>query len=307
MKASIIVPNLEPQGVLLPSIQALCAQTAEDYEVLLPLCGFISEEDKVILKHFEEQYPNFRTVKTQGERSASLNQAAAQADGKMLFFVESHCIVDNNWLKRYYDRIKRKNLQVAFIEIKEVPSNIWVSKCVWRQRADVVKRLKGASHYDYFFDLHSSCITREIFDSMGGFSEDIPSMAEFEFGAKLHQKGIKVHLIPEEKVWHFNNRKLSSYELIVKRQGRDRARMFFRNGRDFNERYFPNPTFIKLLPLLKTFRLPAMCTAQMLLFADWAGFKGLEKISPSLSESFFRKHAANSLRHGILKALGEKR
>ncbi len=303
MKASIIVPNLEPQGVLLPSIQALCTQTVDDYEVILPLFGKVSKEEHVILKHFEEQYPHFRTVKVSGDRSASLNQAVDKSDGKLLFFAESHCIADRNWLKRYLDRHQRKMFKAAFIEIKEVPSNIMVSKLVWRQRYRIIQKLAVDKIYDSFFDLHASCITRDCFFDMNGFSEEMPAMAEFELGARLHQKGIPIYRVPDEQVWHFNNRNLSSYEMIVRRQGVDRTRILLKHGREFMERYFPNPRFVQLLPLLRALRVPCMCAAQVFKLAQNVGFRTFEKSAPALSEKCFRGYAANCLRQGMLKGL----
>lgn len=303
MKASIIVPNLEPQGVLLPALQALCVQTADDYEVVFPFFGKVSKEERVILKHFQEQYPHFRVVKVSGDRSEALNQAVDKSDGKLLFFTESHCLADRNWLKRYLDRYQRKKFKAAFIEIKEVPSNLFVSKQVWRQRYRIIQKLTADKIYDSFFDLHASCITRDCFFDMDGFSEDIPSMAEFELGARLNQKGIPIYRVPDEQVWHFNNRNLSSYELIVERQGIDRTRILSRQGRGFMERYFPSPRFVQLLPFLRTLRLPCMCAAQVFKTAQLLGMYGFEKLSPALSESCFRGYAANCSRKGMLKGL----
>lgn len=305
MKASIIVPNLEPQTVLLPSVQAMCAQSVDDFEVIFPLFGEVSREEKVILKHFEEQYENFRVLPVKGSRSASLNQAVDDSDGKFVFFVESHCVIDRDWLKRYLARFNKNKFQASFIAIKEVPSNRWISKCVWRQRADVIRRQKDAGTYDAFFDLHGSCVTRELFDSMGQFCE-VPAMAEFEFGAKLHQKGIPIYRVADEQIWHYNNRTLSSYENIVKRQGSDRVKLLSKHGREFMERYFPSPKLINFLPLLQRFRLPILCTAQAVMLAQSMGLNLFEKVSPALSESCFRGYAANCLRYGMLKELGKE-
>lgn len=305
MKASIIVPNLEPQTILLPSIQALCSQTVSDYEVLFPAWGLVSREERTVLKHFEEQYPNFRVVFGGGNRSSSLNKAVEDSEGKLIFFSESHCVIDNNWLKRYLNRLKNRHAQVSFMTIKEVPSNRWVSKLVWRQRAAVVQKIIDSGSYDAFFDLHGSAVTRDCFEAMGGFDENLPAMAEFEFGARLHEKGIRIFRIPDEQIWHFNNRTLSSYEMIVKRQGLDRMRLLRKHGREFMEKNFPSPNFIRLLPLLNALRFPALCATQVFMAAQYAGFRAFEKSAPALSEKCFRGYAANCLRHGMLKALGE--
>jgi GT2 family glycosyltransferase len=306
VKASIIVPNLEPQAVLLPSIQALCSQTVSDYEVLFPAWGLVSREEKAVLKHFEEEYPNFRVVQGGGGRSNSLNKAAETAEGKLLFFVESHCLVDNGWLKRYLDRFNKERVQVSFMGINEVPSDIWTSKLVWRQRTRVVQRIKDGGNYDAFFDLHGSGIRRDFFEGMGFFDPEIPAMAEFEFGARLHQKGVRIYRVPDEEILHFNNRSLSSYEMIVKRQGLDRTRMLRKYGRSFMEKYFPSPNFIRLLPWLGALRIPALCATQVFMAAQHFGFRAFEKSAPGFSEGCFRGYAANCLRYGMLKGLGRR-
>lgn len=304
MKASIIVSNLEPQGVLLPCISVLCNQDFDDYEVLFTYKGKISLEEQVIIKHYVNLYPHFRVVECSGNRGVALNEAVRQAKGDLIFFVESHCIMDRDWLSRYYSVCQRKKFEVGFMDIKGVDSDCWVSRAVREQRDLVIGRLKETGAYDSFFDLHSSAISKEFFDSIGGFAEDIPSLVEFEFGARVYDAGVKIVKVPKEAVWHFNNSTLKSYERIIVGQGRDRARILQSRGEVFFQKHFPNKTFVDNLSLFRSFRVPLMCASRGMMGFSAFNFKLCESLGYFGGADYsFRKFAAWCHRYGLFKGL----
>jgi hypothetical protein len=46
-----------------------------------------------------------------------------------------------------------------------------------------------------------------------------------------------------------------------------------------------------------------LCATELFMLAQNVGFRAFENSAPALSESFFRRYAANCLRHGMLKEL----
>jgi len=305
VKASIIVSNIEPHGVLLPSIGALCAQDFRGkFEILFPKMGPITLSQETILKHFEDQYPNFKVIDVPGNRAAMLNEAVRKAKSDLLLFEESHCIMDNNWLSRYIEVFEREKFKAAFVDTKEVPSDCWVFDAVTSQRERIIKWAKVDGSYDSFFDLHSAAITRECFEELGGFSEDVPFLTEFEFGARLHANGIRIFRAPNEAVRHFNSRTLANYGVLIKNQGFNRTKILFTRGENFFQKYFPSKSFVRLLPLLKTFRLPLMALFAGSICGRALCFKACECLRlKTAADVVFKKYAASCHRYGMLKGL----
>ncbi len=308
MKASIIVSDVDSQGTLLPCIHAICTQDyADKYEVILTDCGNFSKEDKALLTDIEKRYPHLRVLRCPGKnRAALVNEAVKQSYGKILCFIESHCHPDRIWLKRYAELFQKENIQAAAGGVQSVPSDSIVFMAQDNFFYAVRKRLKRYKVNDYYFDFHNSALTRKCFDAMGGFAEELPFGAEFEMGARLHQKGINIRKFPSNSSWHFNENKLINYSRIISGQGKDRTRIRIMHGEDFSSRYFPNPKFDMLIPVLKHARLPAMALLKGFVYLGM----GAVVVCSALrfrkgAQVAFRFFAECSSRYGMVSTLNE--
>lgn len=306
MKASIIVSATLSQGLLLPNIHILCTQNfpAKQYEVLLPDLGNFSREDYALLKHFEKQYPNFRVIENSGKnRSAMINEALRQSKGELLLFIESHCVADKNWLPDFVKLFSDKRIKAASGYIKTIPTDSWVGQAEEHQRKQVINRLEELGFMSSFFDFHNSAITRACFEEIGFLSEYIPILAEFEWGAFMHQKNIKINWF-SKTIWHNNDSEFFSYSSIVFQHGRDKSRILAKHGKEFAKKYFFNSGFIRRLPFVKLFRIPLLFVTISLIYFGVVGVIVTKILRLNkASNIFFRCFASNSYNTGVLMGL----
>jgi len=180
-----------------------------------------------------------------------------------------------------------------------MPSRSWVSQSEEKLHKIIKKKLHPA-----YLDLHNTGMTKECFTTIRGLSNELPSTAELELGARLHQQNINIVKRQIGVVYHFNDTRILQYSRIIIKCGKDRTRMLIKHGKEFMKDYFPNPRFIKYLPLLKRFRIPILMGVIALKYTSMLGFKcgKVMKVFP-ISYFFFCLMANNSLRQGQLVAL----
>jgi hypothetical protein len=308
MKASVIISDVNEQGMRLACIQMLCNQhlSRNEYEVLIFTDSAFTPEDETVLGVCRRQYSNLHVVSMPGKNRAELiNQAARRAKGELLLFIESHCIADRNWVKRYVDLFRRRKLQAARGDVRTMPSDSWEGIAEEHMRMIVVRNIGNEVERSYF-DFHNSAMTKKCFFGLGGLSERLPILAEFELGARAHLKGIDICRFPECRVWHANNTRLSKYAQVIGEQGREKAWLLKTHGREFVEKYFPAPTLFSFLPWMWLLRIPLLLASRLaMFFAAFGFYVGKMVNSHGVANFYFVIFARNSHRYGMLKGLGE--
>lgn len=308
MKATVIMSNLEPQGNLLTVLYALCTQDFPqgEYEVILPDLKNITPSEAAIATHLSRQYPHFRVLRGNTKnRSVMINEAARQARGEFLLFIESHCIPPNDWVANHVRLHETKNVDAVLGHIATVPTHVQSAQAESEMLHEVYRRMKAQGTAKSFFDFHNSSISKKCFDELGGFDEGLPHMMEFELGARLHQRKKRVHNAADFNIWHNTDASFDNYSTIITGQGRDRGRMIQRFGVPYMNEYFPMPRFLALLPFFKVFRVPALMAATALMHAGAFGFAVAEKcrLGKRVTDFFFGVFSKCSLRRGILQGL----
>ncbi len=306
MKVSVIVSDVNEQGMRLPCIQMLCNQRFDDYEVIFPDCGIWIPEDRTMIEDFQKQYSHLKVFAIKGKNRAELiNEAVKRAKGELLLFIESHCIADRDWVKNYADLFKSKRIQAARGDVNTIPTDSWEGVAEEYMRMIVVRNI-GNEVEKSFFDFHNSAMTKEFFVRLGGLSPNLPILAEFELGARAHQKGIGIYQFEKCKVWHANSTKFSKYAEVIGEQGREKAWLLKMHGREFVAKYFPAPTLFRWLPWMWLVRIPLLLAARIMMSFSALGFNvGRIVNSHSVANFYFVMFARNSHRYGMLKGLGE--
>jgi GT2 family glycosyltransferase len=305
MKATVIISNLHPEGALVNCVQSACAQSVRpgEYEVILPGLMNVTREERETLKRLEEDHPQFTVLRTSGNRSEAINAAAAQADGKLLLFLESHCITYVDWVAQHIGFFGRnRNARVARGSIQRLPSASRASMFITELNAGITRSISAQGMEPAFLDLHNTSMTKECFREMGGLAPEFPSMSEFELGARLHQRGIPIVRVPQSTVQHVNPVTLSRYAQVVRNHGFNRGRILVKHGPEFMRTYFPNPKLLALLPSMKWARVPLLCGTWCLMHAGLLGFRLAPK---PLTAACGVMATKNALRTGMLQALKE--
>lgn len=150
----------------------------EDYELIL-----MSEDEKEPVRDDYKVLKIDKYIKTQGvEYAASMNMGAKEAKGDYLVFLQNDVFVWEGWLPnlRYY-------LETGF-------------ECVWPDQMprsrEFVKQAQLMA-YDVAMKFGSRdaglmMITREAFDKVGGWNDQLSILAEKDFYQRLGDHGIKM-------------------------------------------------------------------------------------------------------------------
>src|SRR3990172_7100109 len=216
MKASVIISDVNEQGMRLPVVQMLCNQNFDDYEVFLASVNVFTPEHETMLKEFEKQYPHFKVINVPGgNRAETINEAVRRSKGAILCFMESHCIAHRQWVKMYVDLFRSSKVQAAMGAVNTIPASTFMGKAQENKRLDVVDNLGKLGTVKFFFDFHNSAMRRSVFLELGGLSLYIPIMCEFELGARFIEKGAKLHFLPKSVVWHANDSPFWKYGSVI--------------------------------------------------------------------------------------------
>ncbi len=303
MKASIIVSDTNSQGYLLASVICLCNQDfpRSEYEILFPDYGNFTKEEKSVLEDFEKEYSNFRLIKGSVNRCSLINKAVKLAKADLILFTESHCLVGRKWVSQYVDAFKSMRVQVAEGPTKLIPDDTFTGQAEVYSRLISEGKMKnlGFSH----FNLHNSAIRKGLFIEMNGLDENF-DLGEYEFSARLRQRGIELYKLKDATVWHSANAGLEAYPERIEEEGSDRTKMLLKHGKKFMEENFPSPTFIKFLPVMIFFRIPLLLATKFLIIISLIGFKvGIIFNLKQVTNFYFHIIDVNSHRYGKLKAL----
>lgn len=305
MRATIIVSNVNSEGMLLLCIQSLCNQSMDSktYEVILPDYGAISMEERALLGFFAEQYAQFTFARSKEKNRARLiDDAVRQSSGRVIFFLESHCIPRRSWLEEYLAVFRDSGMQAATGSATSIPSDGWFSSAEAMQRKRITESVQV-----WHFDFHNSAMRRALYDQLGGLKQEYPLMAEYELGVRLFENGIKICRVDID-VLHANTTRSRVYRAVIGRQGFEKAVMMNEYGVDAIARYFVLPRVQRYWGVIRCMRVPLMLAASVLRWVSLFAFSiGVSlRISP-LARASFLVFAVNSHRAGMLRGLGRLR
>lgn len=307
MKVSVIVSDVNEQGMILACVHMLCNQDFDDYEVILPDYGLFKKENFVILKDFEKQFPHLKILRLNStNRCVLVNEAVKVAKGDVLLFLESHCIVGRDWVRKYVGLFKDKKVDIALGSVNTIPTRNPIGRAEEAMRLRIVQNNSSRGTDVTYFDFHNSAMRKKCFVDSGGLSERLPLLGEFELGARIHQKGFTIHQFPESVVWHANTTAFRKYAEVIGFQGRDKVRIILMHGRDFLLKYFPTSQSLSLLPWLKLFRIPCLILVKCIMYFGMFGFYvGKVFKMQGVCNSYFYIFAKASFWRGILVGLKE--
>jgi len=307
MKVTILVSEMDNQGMILFTLHALCTQNypEELYEIIVPDMGTFCAEDRALIARLQEQFPQLKILKDPSKNRAELfNLAAKQAKGELFCLIESHCYAHKNWIANYVNLFKKERFDLAAGTFKTVPTDSPVGHAQDEFFNEVCRRIEKQKVKWSYFDCHNSAITRTCYEKLNGMDVRLPNMCEFELGARGCELGLSILRTPTNLVWHFNDNRLSNYSKIVHWQGIDRTRMLIIHGPEFIRKYFPNPRFVKLLPYLTRLRPIFLAATLSLVYLSRIGIMASRLLKlKKQSARFFMHHAENSVRYGMIKGL----
>ncbi|GGX49692.1 glycosyltransferase [Saccharospirillum salsuginis] len=137
------------------------------------------------------------------------NYGAGKANGSILAFLDADCVVDPRWLKKGVETLQNLSVDVVGggIKLGASPSwveSFWLLEC--RHGSTRPTELIGCNIF----------IRKSVFESVGGFNEQITSGEDTDISRKLKASGHSVPVITDLAVVHLGNAK--SMTSFIRRQ-----------------------------------------------------------------------------------------
>jgi lipopolysaccharide/colanic/teichoic acid biosynthesis glycosyltransferase/glycosyltransferase involved in cell wall biosynthesis len=209
-KLSVIVPAHNADGTIAECLGALLVQNGfslgQDYEIILVDDGSTDQTAQIaedLGVHVIRQH--------NAGPAAARNAGVEHAKGELIFFTDSDCIPNSDWL-----------IQMA--TPFQNPSVIGVKGAyLCREKNRVARFVQQEFAYKYhalaklpqidFIDTYSAAYRKSIFIENGGFDIrfPVPSVEDQEFSFRLARKGYRLVFQPSARVYHRHDLNLKQY------------------------------------------------------------------------------------------------
>lgn len=136
-----------------------------------------------------------------GTAGAIRNFGARQAQGDFLSFVDADCLIANNYFRDALTVLRTTRAAATGCEYEAPPAPHWI-EAAWHDLHYV-----GREREVTYLPAGNFFISRQVFDSIGGFREDLPSGEDAEIGQRLTKGGYRIHESPRVGAVHLGNPK----------------------------------------------------------------------------------------------------
>ena len=248
---SIIVLNWNGERYLTRCLEAIAAQTYQDFEVIL-LDNASTDHS---IEGIETRWPEIKVVRFEENLgfSRANNIGARQASGDWLAILNNDAFPEPNWLEQFANAVK-ENPQAAFFSslllYADQPRRVQgsgdvynISGFAWSRDNNNDLEQSNLSQDEVFSPSAAAAIyRRDVFLQVGGFDETFGShLEDVDLGFRLRLQGYRCWYVPQAAVFHIGS---ASY-------GRESNRTVYQVQRNVVWTYLknmPRPLFWKYLP-----------------------------------------------------------
>jgi len=138
---------------------------------------------------------------TRNLSAAARNFAARKTNGQFLSFLDADCVVGKNYFNEALAVLESTGAAATGCET-EIPSDPHWIEATWHDLHYV-----GREREVHYLNSANFFISRQAFERVGGFRDDLPSGADAEIGQRLTNAGYRIHESPAVGVIHLGNPK----------------------------------------------------------------------------------------------------
>ena len=200
---SVIIPAYNAADTLGEQLDALKAQEYDgDWEIVVVDNGSTDTTVQVV-QDYQRLMPNLHLVHAPEKQNVAYarNVGAQAARGDAFLFCDADDVVAPGWLSALAKALEKHDVVVGAVEVQTL--NPFVRP---RQPyAEVGAKHLAANFLPYVITCNAG-VSRQAFESVGGFSEDLPKSADVDLSWRLQLRGYSIHDVPAAVV-HYRYRK----------------------------------------------------------------------------------------------------
>lgn len=275
MLLSIIVPVYNRPDEVRELLASLVQQSVLDYELIIVEDGS-TLPCWSILEGYASLLPNYTYLPiSNAGPSKARNSGARIAQGDYLLILDSDVVLPPYFLERVADALRQTGadawggpdtaapdfspMQKA---VNYAMTSLWTTGGIRGGKADGMEKFKPRT-------FNMGC-RRELFLSLGGFSEDMRYGEDIDFSLRLLSSGAKVLLFPEAYVYHKRRVDMYQFFMQVYRSGQARIELERRHPDSMRLVHFLPAAFtvFSVLCLLSLVGIAPLVVYALILFVD---------------------------------------
>jgi len=202
---SVIIPAYNSELTIKDCISSIKSQKypKEKYEIIV-----VDDESSDNTVQVAKKAGADNVIAIQHSSSGTARNTGSKiAKGRILSFIDSDCMAQNEWLKTIEKEFQTN--QVIGGPILNGKPNSVVAWAEYLMESSDFNEHKKRSFVNFVPACNQAC-TKEIFEKVGGFKEG-RTTEDVHFGHTLQKAGVKIVFVPELQVYHMFDTKFKKY------------------------------------------------------------------------------------------------
>ncbi|MDP8213494.1 MAG: glycosyltransferase [Candidatus Zapsychrus exili] len=222
LKVSVVIPAYNCEKNISKTLNAVLNQSYGDVELIV-VDDESTDNTRNLVSNFKDV--KYFYQKNQGPAQAR-NFGAKNATGEIVFFTDSDCVPQKDWIKNAIVHFDDKAVAVVSGSYGIANNNNLLARCIYKEilfRHQFLMPQRSKVFGSYNFG-----IRRNIFEEVGGFNTSYPSASgeDNDLSYKLVELGYKIYFEPSSLVDHLHPSDFWKYLKEQFRHGFWRVKMY---------------------------------------------------------------------------------
>jgi GT2 family glycosyltransferase len=220
---SVVVPAYNAEKSIAQTIKALQEQTYKDVEIIIVDDGSLDQTRSIV-----QSLPNVKYIFQSNVGPASArNRGAQEVKTEIIFFTDSDCVPQKDWVEKILAGFKEKNTAVVCGSYGIVNDESLLARCIHKEI--LYRHHHLVPEFPKVFGSYNFAIRKNVFDQVGGFnmSYRFASGEDNDLSYKIISAGHKIYFKKDALVNHVHTSQVRKYLKEQYRHGFWRAKMYF--------------------------------------------------------------------------------
>jgi len=219
---SVVVPAYNCERTIAQTLQAIQAQTYPHVNIIVVDDGSSDATASIVQSFADVKYVH---QENSGPASAR-NRGAQESADEFIFFTDSDCVPDTQWIERMMPRFQDQRVSVVAGSYGIVNEENILARCIHKEILFRHHHLMPS--YPKAFGSYNFGVRRKVFEKVGGFDTQYreASGEDNDLSYKLVKTGGKIYFEKKALVGHFHPEKVMQYLQEQCRHGFWRVKMY---------------------------------------------------------------------------------